>query len=71
MFDRHFFTARRMSLGLSVEELADEMAMAPSTIYRWESGKTCPSLRALTQASRHLQTPLVALMAETETNQAA
>ncbi|WDM12175.1 helix-turn-helix transcriptional regulator [Streptomyces lavenduligriseus] len=68
MFDRHFFTARRITLGLSVEELADEMAVAPSTIYRWESGETCPSIRTLTQASRHLRTPLAALMSDTETN---
>ncbi|OIJ92480.1 helix-turn-helix domain-containing protein [Streptomyces colonosanans] len=71
MFDRHFFTARRITLGLSVEELADEMAVAPSTIYRWESGETCPSLRTLAQASHYLRTPLVALMTVTEADRPA
>ncbi|UQA95258.1 helix-turn-helix domain-containing protein [Streptomyces halobius] len=69
MFDRHAFAARRITLGLSVEELADEMLVAPSTIYRWENGETCPSLRMLVQASRHLCTPLLSLMSDADTEQ--
>ncbi|MEU9102390.1 helix-turn-helix transcriptional regulator [Streptomyces sp. NPDC048361] len=67
MFDRHAFAARRLTLGLSVEELADEMVVAPSTVYRWESGETTPSLRTLVQASRHLCTPLLSLLTEDDT----
>ncbi|MDO0914400.1 helix-turn-helix transcriptional regulator [Streptomyces sp. DT2A-34] len=62
MFNRHHFTARRLALGLSVEELADELQVAPSTVYRWESGSTCPSLRVLIAASRILCVPLLALI---------
>ncbi|MER6502299.1 helix-turn-helix transcriptional regulator [Streptomyces sp. NPDC001455] len=69
MFDRHAFAARRIALGLSVEELADAMVVAPSTVYRWESGETAPSLRMLVQASRHLCTPLMSLLTEDDTEQ--
>ncbi|MFF4606163.1 helix-turn-helix domain-containing protein [Streptomyces sp. NPDC001339] len=69
MFDRHAFADRRITLGLSVEELADEMIVAPSTIYRWESGETTPSLQMLVQASRHLCTPLMSLMSDDESEQ--
>ncbi|MFE6688001.1 helix-turn-helix domain-containing protein [Streptomyces sp. NPDC057743] len=69
MFDRHTFAARRITLGLSVEELADEMLVAPSTVYRWESGETTPSLRMLVQASRHLCTPLLSLMSDQDSEQ--
>lgn len=69
MFDRHVFTARRITLGLSVEELADEMMIARSTVYRWESGATSPSLRMLVQASRHLCVPLLSLMTGDDTEQ--
>ncbi|MFD4997373.1 helix-turn-helix domain-containing protein [Streptomyces buecherae] len=69
MFDRHAFTARRITLGLSVEELADEMVVAPSTVYRWESGETTPSLRMLVLASRHLCSPLLSLMTGEDTEQ--
>jgi transcriptional regulator with XRE-family HTH domain len=69
VFDRHAFAARRLTLGLSVEELADEMVVAPSTVYRWESGETTPSLRVLVQASRHLCTPLLSLLTEDDTEQ--
>ncbi|WP_394815963.1 helix-turn-helix domain-containing protein [Streptomyces gibsoniae] len=62
MFNRHFFAARRMALGLTVEELANEILVAPSTVYRWESGETCPSLRMLVIASRHLCTPILSLI---------
>ncbi|MBT2401066.1 helix-turn-helix transcriptional regulator [Streptomyces sp. ISL-100] len=57
MFNRHHFTARRIALGLSVEELADELQVSPSTIYRWESGATCPSLRMLVPVTRHSLRP--------------
>jgi transcriptional regulator with XRE-family HTH domain len=67
MFDRQAFAARRITLGLSVEELAEEMIVAPSTIYRWESGETTPSLRMLIQASRHLCMPLLSLLTEDNT----
>ncbi|MFI2619352.1 helix-turn-helix domain-containing protein [Streptomyces sp. NPDC018584] len=69
MFDRHAFADRRIALGLSVEELADEMVVAPSTVYRWESGETTPSLRMLVQASRHLCTPLMSLMSDEDSEQ--
>ncbi|MFJ9773852.1 helix-turn-helix domain-containing protein [Kitasatospora sp. NPDC101157] len=69
MFDRHFFTARRIVLGLSVEDLADEMVIAASTIRRWESGETCPSLRMLVIASRHLCTPLLSLIKDENTEE--
>ncbi|WEB42257.1 helix-turn-helix domain-containing protein [Streptomyces yunnanensis] len=69
MFDRHAFASRRITLGLSVEELADEMVVAPSTVYRWESGETTPSLRMLVQASRHLCTPLLSLLTDDDTEQ--
>ncbi|WHM35627.1 helix-turn-helix transcriptional regulator [Streptomyces sp. BPTC-684] len=69
MFDRHAFTARRVTLGLSVEELADEMMVARSTVYRWENGDTSPSLRMLVQASRHLCVPLLSLMNDDDTEQ--
>ncbi|MEV0442504.1 helix-turn-helix transcriptional regulator [Streptomyces spectabilis] len=69
MFDRHAFAARRITLDLSVEELADEMVVAPSTIYRWESGETTPSLRMLVQASRHLCIPLLSLMSDQDSEQ--
>ncbi|ARX87686.1 hypothetical protein SMD44_07168 [Streptomyces alboflavus] len=69
MFDRHAFTARRITLGLSVEELADEMVVAPSTIYRWESGETSPSLRMLVLVSRHLCTPLLSLLTAEDSEQ--
>ncbi|MBT2508085.1 helix-turn-helix transcriptional regulator [Streptomyces sp. ISL-98] len=62
MFDRHYFTARRIALGLSVEELADELQISPSTVYRWESGATCPSLRILVPVTRVLCVPLLALV---------
>ncbi|MGW7088844.1 helix-turn-helix domain-containing protein [Streptomyces sp. NPDC054871] len=68
MFDRHFFAARRAARGLSVEALAEEMRVAPSTVRRWESGETCPSLRMLVLAARHLRTSLVSLMPDAETN---
>ncbi|WP_181793615.1 helix-turn-helix transcriptional regulator [Streptomyces sp. WELS2] len=71
MFDRHFFAARRAALGLSVEALAERMRVAPSTVRRWESGETCPSLRTLALAARHLRTSLTSLMAETETDRVA
>ncbi|MEU1512306.1 helix-turn-helix transcriptional regulator [Streptomyces sp. NPDC005811] len=71
MFDRHFFAARRVALGMSVEALAEEMRVAPSTVRRWESGETCPSLRTLVLAARHLRTPMVSLMGETETSRVA
>ncbi|MFE9446904.1 helix-turn-helix domain-containing protein [Streptomyces sp. NPDC006739] len=64
MFDRHFFAARRASLGLSIEALANQMLVAPSTVRRWESGETCPSLRMLILASRHLRTPVRSLISE-------
>ncbi|WP_275561007.1 helix-turn-helix transcriptional regulator [Streptomyces sp. 5-6(2022)] len=67
MFDRHFFADRRTALGLSVEALADEMLVAPSTIRRWESGETCPSLRMLVLVSRHLCTPLLSLISDEDT----
>ncbi|MFE4330938.1 helix-turn-helix domain-containing protein [Streptomyces sp. NPDC056831] len=66
MFDRHVFAARRVALGLSVEALAEKMRVAPSTVRRWESGETCPSLRTLALSARHLRTPLVSLMTEAE-----
>ncbi|MFJ6790443.1 helix-turn-helix domain-containing protein [Streptomyces angustmyceticus] len=66
MFNRHFFAARRAALGLSVEALAEEMRVAPSTVRRWENGETCPSLRTLTLASRHLRIPVGSLMADSE-----
>ncbi|MGW2371373.1 helix-turn-helix domain-containing protein [Kitasatospora sp. NPDC001683] len=69
MFDRHFFATRRIALGLSVEALADEMVIAPSTIRRWESGETCPSLRMLVIASRHLCTPLLSLIKEEDSEE--
>lgn len=69
MFDRHAFADRRIALGLSVEELADEMVVAPSTVYRWESGETTPSLRMLVQASRHLCIPLLSLMSDQDSEQ--
>ncbi|WP_405998611.1 helix-turn-helix domain-containing protein [Streptomyces sp. NBC_00829] len=62
MFNRHHFTARRIALGLSVEDLADELHVSPSTVYRWESGATCPSLRMLVPATRILCVPLLALV---------
>ncbi|MEU6376863.1 helix-turn-helix transcriptional regulator [Streptomyces sp. NPDC046909] len=71
MFDRHFFADRRVALGLSVETLAQEMRVAPSTVRRWESGETCPSLRTLVLAARHLRTPLASFMADVETSVAA
>ncbi|MER7217352.1 MULTISPECIES: helix-turn-helix domain-containing protein [Streptomyces] len=71
MFDRHFFAARRVALGLSVEALAERMRVAPSTVRRWESGETCPSLRTLAPAARHLQIPVASLMSEAETDRAA
>ncbi|MEU1803644.1 helix-turn-helix transcriptional regulator [Streptomyces sp. NPDC019937] len=67
MFDRYFFAARRTALGLSVEALADEMLVAASTIRRWESGETCPSLRMLVLVSRHLCTPLLSLISDEDT----
>ncbi|WP_324605032.1 helix-turn-helix transcriptional regulator [Streptomyces sp. NRRL S-1022] len=71
MFDRHFFAARRAALGLSVEALAERMRVAPSTVRRWESGETCPSLRTLALAARHLRIPLSSLMSEAKSNRAA
>ncbi|MGI5398526.1 helix-turn-helix domain-containing protein [Streptomyces sp. CA-135486] len=62
MFNRHHFTARRIALGLSVEELASELQASPSTVYRWESGATCPSLRMLVAVTRILSVPLLALI---------
>ncbi|MEU9475268.1 helix-turn-helix transcriptional regulator [Streptomyces sp. NPDC048191] len=61
MFNRHYFTTRRLALGLSVEELAGEIMVAPSTVYRWESGETSPNLRTLIRVSRSLRVPLHAL----------
>ncbi|MFB8415674.1 helix-turn-helix domain-containing protein [Streptomyces albidoflavus] len=69
LFDRHAFGARRIALGRSVEALADEMRVAPSTIRRWESGGTCPSLPTLVRASRHLNTPLLSLIRDEDTPQ--
>ncbi|WP_414719844.1 helix-turn-helix domain-containing protein [Streptomyces sp.] len=71
MFDRHAFAARRVTLGLSVEELADALFIAPSTVYRWESGETTPSFRTLVQASRHLCTPLLSLLLDHHSAQTA
>ncbi|WP_189816025.1 helix-turn-helix domain-containing protein [Streptomyces olivaceoviridis] len=62
MFNRHYFTTRRLALGLSVEELAGEIMVAPSTVYRWESGETSPNLRTLIRVSRSLCVPLLALV---------
>ncbi|MFD7625254.1 helix-turn-helix domain-containing protein [Streptomyces sp. NPDC059851] len=62
MFKRNHFTARRIALGISVEELAHELHVSPSTVYRWESGATCPSLRILVPATRILCVPLLALI---------
>ncbi|MFJ3706868.1 helix-turn-helix domain-containing protein [Streptomyces sp. NPDC090053] len=67
LFDRHAFGARRIALGRSVEALAAEMRVAPSTIRRWESGGTCPSLPTLVRASRHLNTPLLSLIRDEDT----
>ncbi|MGK5547669.1 helix-turn-helix domain-containing protein [Streptomyces sp. URMC 127] len=69
MFDRHAFAARRIALGLSVEDLAEEMTVAPSTIRRWESGATSPSLRTLVVASRHLCTSLLNLVKNEDTEE--
>ncbi|MFF4362580.1 helix-turn-helix domain-containing protein [Streptomyces sp. NPDC001604] len=69
MFDRHFFATRRAALGLSVEALAAEMLVAPSTVRRWESGETCPSLRMLVLASRHLCIPLLWLISDEDTEE--
>lgn len=68
MFDRHFFATRRAALGLSVETLANEMLVAPSTVRRWESGETCPSLRMLVLVSRHLCIPLLSLITAEDTD---
>ncbi|MFF7391000.1 helix-turn-helix domain-containing protein [Streptomyces scabiei] len=62
MFNRHHFTARLLALGLSVEELSDELQVSPSTVYRWESGATCPSLRMLVSVTQILCVPLLALI---------
>ncbi|MFD5187315.1 helix-turn-helix domain-containing protein [Streptomyces sp. NPDC058357] len=62
VFDRHAFSARRIALGRSVEALAAEMRVAPSTIRRWEYGHTCPSLPTLVRASRQLGAPLLSLI---------
>ncbi len=62
MFDRHFFAARRLALGLSVPELADELLVATSTVYRWESGDNRPSLATLIRVSRSLCVPFLSLV---------
>ncbi|GAA2231933.1 hypothetical protein GCM10010232_18270 [Streptomyces amakusaensis] len=62
MFDRHAFAARRIALALSVEDLAQAMGVAPSTVHRWESGATSPSLTTLVLAARHLRTSLLVLV---------
>lgn len=36
--------------------------VAPSTVYRWESGETSPNLRTLIRVSRSLCIPLIALV---------
>ncbi|MEV5983599.1 helix-turn-helix transcriptional regulator [Streptomyces sp. NPDC052051] len=64
MFNRHKFTARRIALGMTVEGLAQQLQVSPSTIYRWESGSTCPSLSTLVPASRILCTSLLTLIDE-------
>ncbi|MER6914638.1 helix-turn-helix transcriptional regulator [Streptomyces sp. NPDC000594] len=62
MFDRHVFAARRIALALSVDDLAQAMGVAPSTVHRWESGATSPSLTTLVLAARHLRTSLLVLV---------
>lgn len=39
--DLSFCELRQLS-GMSVEEVADELGYAPSTVYRWERGETAP-----------------------------
>lgn len=69
MFKRNYFTARRIALGISVEELAGELQVSPSTVYRWESGATCPNLRMLVPVTRILCVPLLALVEDDGTEE--
>ncbi|WP_201304791.1 helix-turn-helix domain-containing protein [Streptomyces sp. GS7] len=62
LFNRHVFAARRLTLGLSVEELANDLGVVASTVYRWESGETAPSTRTLVRISRSLHIPLLHLV---------
>jgi len=42
MFDDLSFSELRQCVGMSVEEVADELGYSPSTVYRWERGETAP-----------------------------
>ena len=42
----------RLELGLSQNELAQKLRIAPSCIYRWESGRARPSRMSLERLNR-------------------
>lgn len=42
MIDDLSFSELRQCVGMSVEEIADELGYSPSTVYRWDRGETAP-----------------------------
>ena len=58
--------AKRNSLGLSLEALANKVGISKMTLQRIETGSTSPSIIILTDISFHLKQPIETLIKEGE-----
>lgn len=48
---RRYMRARRVELGLTVEEVADRISVSPESVYRWERGLVDPAAQNLLDLS--------------------
>lgn len=55
MYDPEKGKSRRLSLGITVKELADQIGCSTQAVYQWERGERKPSLTTFVVIAHHLQ----------------
>jgi len=58
--------ARRLELGLTVEQLAERAGIGVRTLYRHEAGETVPNANVYVRLIEALRVPFAALLVEAE-----
>lgn len=62
MYDPEKGKSRRLSLGITVKELADQIGCSTQAVYRWERGERKPSLTRFVVIAHYLRIPIASLV---------
>ncbi|MYR86120.1 helix-turn-helix domain-containing protein [Streptomyces sp. SID685] len=62
MYDPEKGKSRRLSLGITVKELADRVGCSTQAVYQWERGERRPSLTTFVVIAHHLRIPIASLV---------